>query len=307
MSEIKKYPLSISVSKAKELYGNYKAIRNSFTINEKQFVESKTLNGKYSLLELYNLLSKVTLYFQLVKDRRDNITGYTILGSVIFGIATIVAIANDVQVFAVVFGLLAIAILIFSFSLKKELEMGDFEMKSPEVVKGVLYVLMKDFGPKQSVAFELDGTKVKHQENVIDRYEKYGRKITLFQKDYFQMKLTINNDIKFVLQDSTILKLQKWKKRSASGKTKYKSKTKYMDKLLYRVEFDDTTYKYRGENLEEIFQPTADGVTSKIEHCDNTLIYKSKIKLQTEVLTGSTALQELVKYLQLPFLVVQKK
>ncbi|WP_156152447.1 hypothetical protein [Flammeovirga sp. OC4] len=307
MLNMTQYPLRIKYPEAKEKYGDHTVFRQNLNAQEIEFVESRKLEGRFSLKELYHLIHKFSLYYTLIKGKRDRTNGYGIFGSLALAALVFVAYVK----YAFFLGIFLFVLLVVTVGLtiyfRNQTKYSPFEINNEEVLKCLVYILLQDFGPKQKVDISLDCTPVKEDGKIIDRFKRGVRNIVIYKKEYLKLKFSIGESVKVVLHDDCFFRTQNWKKRSSSGKLKYKKKENALDKISYKVLFDCQYYEVMNSEYAHSSNTNSGGKPNLFELNNGMWEYKSKLKLQDKKANSKDVLNQWIGFLQQPFLQIKKK
>ncbi|NME70950.1 hypothetical protein [Flammeovirga aprica] len=296
MQKMIQYPLRITYAEAKGEYGDHNTFKGTLTSNELQFIEDRKIEGRFSLGELYHLIHKSSLYYTLIKGKRDHINGYGIFGSLALAAAAFLAYVKEVDWLLIVLIVALIGSIILTIQLRKRTKYEPFEMNNDEVLKGLIYVLIQDFGPKLKVNLSMDCTPLEVKDKIVDKFRRRGRNFVIYKKEYLRLKFSLGNSVKVILQDDYFCRKQSWTKRSRSGKTKHKSKENQFNKVAYNILFDSQKYEPK-PNVEENGMSLEAGMW----------VFKGKFKTDNGRHKTSHLLNEQLKHLQQPFLQMKRK
>lgn len=233
---------------------------------QKQFLLDKEINATYSIRKWIGFLSKAAAYDTyadkaIIKLRDRKV--WLILGLVVTVIASIF-----------IFYLLPIPLLL-AFLLYKTLE-AQKKFKGRDLnnyLRGfffpVLEVLKDKAGENTKLSASLnfnDPRKGKAQHST-----QAGRKVAQYEATYILTKVILKDDaaLEFVIGD--LLKDLNWSKRSASGKTKFKSKSKVAHLCIIKLSVPKSKYSIQVPDIPE---------DVAVEEKGDLLILKKKIKIK---------------------------
>ncbi|KXX68905.1 hypothetical protein [Flammeovirga sp. SJP92] len=306
MLKLKQYPLRTDYYEVKKEFGNHNAIKRECNEKDLQLIDDCKIEGRFSLEELYYMINRSSLYNLMVQGKRENITAYGSITSIVLVILLFVFGMNGEEGIAFILGVTVVFIFVGIIIARGIYNHSDFDMNNQEILKGMIYALLQDFGPKHKVNINLDCTPVRERRRIVDTYKKGTRNVKVYKKILFTLKFTIGDHTKVFLQDDHFLREQNWTKRSASGKSKAKSKSNTVDRIIYKILFDGQYYDATATAQKNNFFTLKEGMW---EH-------KNKLKIQTAgkapgaKVTPSDTKGELDKFLgflQQPFLQIKKK
>lgn len=168
-------------------------------------------------------------------------TGVGVLGSVGIGIG-VICLFNEQGLMAFVVGGIGLLIAAIGFAIRGIQKDFDVDNRRYEIVRGLLRLLSKDMAADEKVTISLNCRPHNHKSK-LQRVGKVGYWDTKFFVDHW---LTIQGRLldgtKFTI---TLIEKQQDRhrtKRSASGKTKHKSKTKRASEAIVSLKIKDGPY-----------------------------------------------------------------
>ncbi|NME70948.1 hypothetical protein [Flammeovirga aprica] len=318
MQTITKYPLSISYRRAKEKYGSHSVFKSKLTNADHEFLNSNKLQGNFTLKQIYNILYKTSLYNSLRKGLREELSlkvAITLFSLFMIGIITMMTSYTKLGIG--IFALLFVSAIISIGIVTSITEYSKFQLENEIALKGIIYALMKDFGPKQKVYINLNFNEIEQSKvNLLKKYQAGAKKIKVYNKHLFTLKLNVGEHMKLQLEDQFFLKVQNWKttnRRAGRVKTKYKSKEKGVHKLYYKVLLDSRHYTIAdNENrlhFNQMYIERHQTFENKVfELKEGMWEHKSKFKIrEVEESDINELLDEVLEHLQQPFLQIKTK
>lgn len=250
------------MSKASKIY-------QSLTPEQRQFATDKTISTTLKIGKWLGFLSKVGAYDAAIDSVVKNLLKISIACFVIAFLSIFAAAFSEViEIFLVTPILVVVGI--FLLLKRKKLKEKDINNYMRLFFIPILQVLSKKTGDDTRLASTID---FRNPRKVLKAEEsKVGeRNLKLYKPKYIvsRVELRDNSKLEFVVADD-IMDFT-WKKRNARGKTKYKSKTKYVHHCFIKMTLPKSEYKWTN-------QP-AEGV--EISEHNGDYLAKVKIKVKT--------------------------
>lgn len=249
----------MSIKKANEFY-------NQLDSNQQKFIQDKTINATYSIRKWLGFLSKAVAYDTYADKALKTITTRNVL-LIIFLIISFVAsfflfILIPVPIFL---GFL----LYLNRKAQRKFKGRDLNNYLRTFYFPVLDVLKDKAGEDAKLAAVLnfnDPRKTEPEKSV-----RFGRKVNAYESTYILTKVILKDQsaLEFIIGD--LITDLNWTKRSASGKTKYKSKSKVAHLCIIKLTVDKTKYSIQTPDIPP-------NIT--VEEKGDTLVLKIKIKVK---------------------------
>lgn len=216
----------------------------SFTEQQRAFVDKKTLSTTLKVKQWKGFLKKVSAYDQLADEQIKSL-GKTIQ------ISLIVAVVFVFLSFMITPFLLLISLGLGGFGFFKMKERSDLKKRDVNNYLRLFFMPVVDAleskaGSDARLSATLDfrnPTKALTPE----KSKVNGRNLSLYQPTYIIAKVTLldKTQLEFVVKDD--IKDFRWTKRSASGKTKFKRKCKTVHHILLKMTLSKDEYKWLGQ------------------------------------------------------------
>ncbi len=219
-------------------------IFKSLTPHQQEFIDKKNISANYKIKRWLGFLAKVS-HFDAESDKRiKKITG---IGTVSFILAFVSLFAAAIaETVLVLIGTAVLVITgIWAFVLRKKLKQKDVNNYLRLFFLPVLNILKDKAGEETKLAASLDFRNprkaLEPQKSKVN-----GRDLKLYQPTYIIAKVTLLDGtlLEFVVGDD--VKDFTWRKTNARGKTKFKSKTKYVHHCFIKMTLPKGEYEYSG-------------------------------------------------------------
>ncbi len=247
------------MGKASKLY-------NSLTHQQKQFYQEKTLSTTMKIKAWISFLSRVSSLDKLEDDMTAILMRWAIASFVVAFVSIIAAAVSEIG--WILFGTLLLVIVgIVLLIRRKKLKQKDVNNYLRLFFLPILNVLKDKAGDDAKLSASLD---FRNPRKVLEPVKSTigVRKQKLYSPTYIISKVPLTDDtlLEFAVKDD--IKDLRWTKRSASGKTKYKSKTKFVHQCFIKMTLPKKEYTWNGTE--------APGVQI-IDHNDQ---YVAKVKVK---------------------------
>lgn len=223
------------MSKSSKLY-------DSLTQQQRQFYKEKTFSGTQKIKAWINFLSKISILDKLTDGKIKVFKTAMIVCFVAAGISIFLAIAlESLQVIIATILLIVAGVVILNQ--RKKLKEQDVNNYLRQFFLPVLNVLKDKVNPEAKLSANLDFRNPRKAQKPVE--SKIGnRKQKLFSPTYIIARVALSDDslLEFVVKDD--IKDLNWTKRSASGKTKYKSKTKFVHQCMIKMTLPKKEYTW---------------------------------------------------------------
>lgn len=231
------------MSKASRIY-------KTLTNQQQQFVNEKNISATFRIKKWLGFLQKVSLYDQFGDERIKRIRTLMIWSFVLAAISLFAfGIAEFPEgwlstLFLLILGI-ALAIRI------RKLKQGDINNYLRMFFFPVVNVLKDKAGEDAKLAATLDFRNPRKANDPVKSVVN-GRNLSLYKPTYIICKVQLIDGalLEFVVSDD--LKDFNWTKRSASGKTKYKSKTKVVHHCFIKMTLPKSEYTWNGTNPPDV-------------------------------------------------------
>lgn len=235
---------------------------------QKQFIDEKTVSATMKIGKWLALLAKVAKFDQ----RNDSIIKKLMVAAVVsfvlafFSIFTLVFLEENALYPIATFAAVGILLLAWRGN-KKSKDVNNYLRL---FFLPVLGVLEAKCGSEAKLAANLD-FRVPRSALTPEKSKVGVRNLKLYSPKYIIARVTMKDQavLEFVVADD--IKDFSWKKRSASGKTKFKSKTKYVHQCLIKITLPKSEYNYKGSTHPAV----------SVEDVNGHYQAKSKIKIKT--------------------------
>ena len=250
------------MSKASKIYA-------TLTNQQKDFIKEKNISASFKVGKWLGFLQKVSLYdkFGDAKIKSLNSTGIILI---VIGVVLLFggAISEFFEILLLVPVLIIIAI--FLFVKARKLRATDLNNYLRLFFIPILSVLKDKAGEDAKLAASLDFRNPRKALEAA-KSKVNGRNLELYKPTYIISKVTLLDGtlLEFVVGDD--IKDFNWTKRSASGKTKYKSKTKFVHQCFIKMTLPKSEYRWTGEETPQI---------QVVDH-NGHYFAKQKIKIKT--------------------------
>ena len=243
-------------------------LHRSLSPDQLAFYNEKTISSTKKVKDWIGFFSKISA---LDKIGDSKVKSFGTLGAVSFVVAFIsifVVVASE-EVLILAFTVLCIIAGIIFLSKRKELKNKDVNNYLRMFFLPVLEVLKIKAGENAKLAANLDFRNPRKSMEPV-KSTVGVRKQSLFTPVYIISKVKLSDDslLEFVVKDD--IKDLKWTKRSASGKTKYKSKTKFVHHCFVKLTLSKEAYTWDGEQSPDV----------AVEETETHFVAKSKIKIK---------------------------
>ncbi len=244
-----------------------KTIYASFTTQQKQFVSEKTISTTLKVNKWLRFFTNTAHYDEMIEKSTKRWTT----------IAVISFIACFLSFFFIaLFGFMTLAGTVFFLALgiisllrRKKNKEKDLSNYLRKLFIPILHVLQKKAGDHTRLAASLDfripRKAIKPEESKV-----LHKNLKLYQPKYIISKVTLKDKtiLEFVVADD--IKDFTWTKRSSSGKTKFKSKSKVVHHCFIKMTIDKEEYNLKNNPSEQVV----------ISDHNGSFIAKVKVKIK---------------------------
>ncbi|MEM7549500.1 MAG: hypothetical protein AAF363_07495 [Bacteroidota bacterium] len=249
------------MGKAAKLY-------QSLSQQQKQFYKEKTLSTTMKVKQWIAFLSKISTLDKLGDGKIKKLMGFGVAAIVITVVSFFVALISETYEVLIGSAVFLIAGIIL-FAKRKDAKEQDINNYLRQFFMPVLNVLKDKAGENAKLGASLD---FRDPRKVLDPVKSVigTRKQSMYSPTYIMTRLSLKDGtlLEFVVKDD--IKDLNWKKRSASGKTKYKNKTKFVHQCFIKMTLAKTEYTWNGTQTEGI---------EVVDHNGHYQV-KSKIKIK---------------------------
>lgn len=217
------------------------------------FARSRRYTSTGTVGSILDDIQKLREFDSFQERRNKTWIGVAVGGFVLF-LAGVGCLFMEQPTYALVIGGVGLATMFTAFIVLVLRSGLDLENRRYELVAGILGLLQKDMAADQPVLLQIDFREHNHKEKFV-RSGKVGRWDTKFYVDrWLELRGRFLDGSKF-----SVALIQKHQdrsctKRSASGKTKYKSKTKSSTEAIVGIKFKEKRYPNKPPNAVELFK-----------------------------------------------------
>ncbi|MEL7148433.1 MAG: hypothetical protein AAFO69_18815 [Bacteroidota bacterium] len=249
----------MSIKKANKFF-------NELDRNQQVFVIDKQINASYSIGRWIKFLSRAVAYdtygdkaTATLKKRR------TIFFVILFGGLFL----PFLSIFLIIVPIIGVILLLMNRKKLKIFEHRDLNNSLRQFFFPVLQVLKDMAGEEAKLTASLDFSDPRSKQ--AEKSKAFNRNISTFEATYIMGKVRLKDkaNLEFIVGDQ--IKDMNWTKTSASGKTKYKNKSKVTHSCLIKLTVSKT--EYPGE------LPDQSGDVF-IEHKGDLRVLKTKAKVK---------------------------
>ncbi|MDW7694499.1 hypothetical protein R9C00_07090 [Flammeovirgaceae bacterium SG7u.111] len=243
---------------------------SDFTPEQKQFVDEKTLSATMKISRWLAFLSKVSRFDKENDGKIKKLMTVGIVSFVVAVVCFIVAMVSETLVIAAG-SVLLIAVGIGLFVWRSQLKKNDINDYLRLFFLPVLHVLEAKSGSQAKLSASLD-FRIPRKALTPEQSKVGVRKLKAYSPKYVAAKVTMKDQsvLEFAVADE--IKDFSWTKTSASGKTKFKNKSKFVHQCLIKMTLAKSEYTWQGTTAPEM----------TVEEHNETYIVKKKVKLKTE-------------------------
>ncbi len=217
------------------------SIYNSFSEQQKQFVNGKTISTTLRVEKWLGFLAKAVKYDHKI-DKKVHLTGTLlgvgIVGAIFSGIGA--AIAEELAIASIT--LVFVLLIIFSVIWRKSLKSKDLDNYLRLFFIPVLSVLAEKAGKDAKLSASLD-FRIPRESLTPTESKVRGRNLKLYEPKYIATRVLLKDGVSLEFAVKDDIKDYKWRKRSASGKTKFKNKTKYTHQCFLKMTLPKSEYE----------------------------------------------------------------
>lgn len=221
---------------------------NSLSEQQRAFVSEKTLSTTMKVKQWNAFLKKVSAYDQLGDKRIKSLTKiiqFSFAGAVVFLFPSAL-----ITPFLLIISLGLVGLALFSMKQKSDLKKKDVSNYLRMFFMPVVDALSQKAGSDARLSATLDfrnPTKALTPE----KSKVNGRNLKLYRPTYIIAKVMLldKTQLEFVVKDD--IKDFRWTKRSASGKTKFKRKSKTVHHITLKMTLSRDEYKWLGNRKNE--------------------------------------------------------
>lgn len=251
----------MSIKKANEFH-------NQLDQSQQKFIQDKTINATYSIRKWLSFLSKAVAYDTYADKALKSLATRNVLLIISLIISII---ATFFLIFIFPFPIILGVLLYFNVKTQKKFKGRDMNNYLRTFYFPVLDVLKDKAGEDAKLAASLNFNDPR--KGVAVKSKQSGRNLSAYEATYILTKVILKDQstLEFIIGD--LLKDFNWTKRSASGKTKYKSKSKVAHLCIIKLSVSKTKYSVQTDRL-----PNHIGLEDK----GDVLVLKNKIKIKKE-------------------------
>lgn len=263
--------------------------KKNLTPKQREFLLNKEIQGNFTLQKLLKILNKSAQYDKINDKARRSAVTFMIL-SLIVGIFLSIVIQSIIPF--LLGAVLFVILIVYSNNLKKE----DLDNSLREFTVPLLGILSGDIKPGSNLKIALCCSYPmlpKFRYDVKPRSTKYGRTISFFRYPWLSVKADIVDGSRITIENLDELQKIDIKKRSASGKIKYKTKYKRTSVISILAEFPKGFVVHNTDNPQ-----------LRISHTENGIAVKSKIKIKNAGIKSPLQLNPYVRNIQQIFAAV---
>ncbi|MBL6449398.1 hypothetical protein JMN32_24010 [Fulvivirga sp. 29W222] len=210
---------------------------------QKQFIDEKTVSTTMRISKWLSLLVKVSKFDQ----RNDKIIKRLLVWAIVsfllafFSFVSFAVIKENAFYFIALFAVTGVTLLILRGKKKRK----DVNNYLRMFFLPILTVLEAKCGSDAKLAATLD-FRIPRKAMAPEKSKVGVKKLKLYSPKYIVARVTMKDQavLEFVVADD--IKDFSWKKRSRSGKTKYKRKTKFVHQCLIKMSLPKSEYRYKG-------------------------------------------------------------
>ncbi|MEM9857908.1 MAG: DUF308 domain-containing protein [Bacteroidota bacterium] len=232
------------MGKAAKLY-------NSLNTQQRQFYREKTLSTTMKVKQWIAFLSKVSTLDKLGDGKIKLLSGLGAICIVLGVISIFVAAFSEVYEIFIASGVLIITGIVLLLMRRKALKQ-DINNYLRQFFMPVLNVIKDKAGEEAKLSASLDFRNPRKALEPV-RSKVGTRDQKLYSPTYIMSRVSLKDGtlLEFVVKDD--IKDLNWKKRSASGKTKFKRKTKFVHQCFIKMTLPKAEYTWnetQGEGIE---------------------------------------------------------
>lgn len=215
---------------------------DSLTHQQRQFYKEKTFSGTQKIKVWINFLSKISILDKLT-DGKIKILKTAMIVCFILAFASIFVAVGMEDVRVAVVTLVLIGAGVFIYQKRQKLKEQDVNNYLRQFFLPVLNVLKDKVKPDTKLSANLDFRNPRKAQKPVES-KVGGRTQKLFSPTYIISRVALSDDslLEFVVKDD--IKDLNWTKRSASGKTKYKKKTKFVHQCMIKMTLSTREYTW---------------------------------------------------------------
>lgn len=267
-------------------YVQLSRIYSSLSEPERGFIREKTIESAYTVKQWMILLQKVAAYDEANDRIRKKLLTWLIVTAVIafFGLF-----------FFWILSLLGVGVFVAVLLMRRRLSSNDLSNHLRLFLIPLLKVFNDKAGLKAPLNLRCDFRPVDKQE-ILDKYKVENRTIRHFKPQWLSGSVPLKDEsqLEFHLMDD--LKKVVVKKRSASGKTKWKNKVKSTHFLLVKLSLSKEYYQLKSELSEDVIA----------EQDDKKITLKAKYKQKSSDANFVIPIDEFLKLLELLYSCVEQ-
>ena len=248
------------------------ALYQSLNPAERSFIDQKKISASYKIKRWIHFLSKASKFDIIIESETKKWNRLGVI-FILLAIASVVGIfvlpMNLNFIIGIPLAVIFLALTIFSFKKKGEFKSKDINDYLRKFFMPVLNILKEKAGEDTKMAAALD-FRIPRKE-LKPKTGKVGvRSYKSYHPNYIRSKVELLDGATLEFSVADQISDFSWSKRSASGKTKYKSKTKVVHQCLIKMTLPKSAYQVK-EPIENSVAVT--------EH-NGDYIAKHKIKLK---------------------------
>lgn len=244
------------------------SLYNSFSEQQKQFVDEKTISATLRVEKWLGFLAKTVKYDHKI-DKEVSLMGKLTWVGVIGKIASVIFAFVGENPFVALGVIPFILLIIFSQVRKKKLHHKDLDNYLRLFFIPVLSILAEKAGKDAKLSASLD-FRIPRKSLTPTKSRVRGRNLKLYEPKYIATRVLLKDGVSLEFAVKDDIKDYSWTKRSASGKTKYKSKTKFTHQCFVKMTLPKSEYELSKT-------PPANIV---IEEVGESYVAKNKIKVK---------------------------
>lgn len=243
-------------------------IKKSLTPEQKDFYDKKTLSSTMKVKDWIGFLSAIAVLDKKGDKKIGSLKKLSITCFVAGGIITFFSLFSGFSP-GILTGAVIVVIGFISLKTRKKLEKNDVSNYLREFFIPLLHLFKEKAGEKTKLSAQVDFRNPRTS-LTPEQTKVMGRDQKSYAPTYIIAKITLEDQVllAFVVQES--IKDQKWTKRNARGKTKFKSKSKLTHLCDIKMTIPKSEYTWGGTMPPELT------ITDEGDH----FIAKSRIKIK---------------------------
>lgn len=248
------------------------ALYQSLNPAERSFVDEKTISATYKVKRWLHLLAKAARFDVMIEAEAKKWSRFGTI-SIFLMIAAIIStfvLPDDIRLLVgIPSAILFLVIAIVFYKKSSKIKTKDINNYMRSFFMPVINILRDKAGEEAKLAAALD-FRIPRKEMEAEQGKVGVRSVKSYHPNYIRSKVLLKDGVSLEFSVADQIHDFSWTKRSASGKTKFKSKTKYIHQCLIKMTLPKSTYQVK-EAIDE-------SVTVNSHNGD--YIAKHKIKLK---------------------------